>query len=174
MTHAPAPQLYGSWFTDSSTPRAGGFRASIPLLCVTACTQSMTTSFDTKAVASSTLPLFDKERPLASTVKEWIEQSESLLPADQRALVDGRTPRTLLQYRSSAVPSSLVAGSRQKALAWGFRPYPARKRAFAILRLAGPPQVRRVSESQPPRAQVSKPGLRAGGNRLRIHTPGCS
>ena len=70
----------------------------------------MTTSFDTKAVASSTLPLFDKERPLASTVKDWVEQSESLLPADQRALVDGRTPRTLLQYRAVSVPPSLVVG----------------------------------------------------------------
>ena len=110
VTHAPAPHLYGSWFTDSSTPRAGGFRASIPLLCVTICTPSMTTSFDTKAVASSTLPLFDKERPLASTVKDWVEQSESLLPADQRALVDGRTPRTLLQYRAVSVPPSLVLG----------------------------------------------------------------
>ena len=112
VTHTPAPQLYGSWFTDSSTPRAGGFRASIPLLCAAVCTQSMTTSFDTKAGASSTFPLFEKERPLASTVKEWIEQSESLLPADQRALVDGRLPRTLLQYRSVTVPPSLVLRGR--------------------------------------------------------------
>ena len=110
VTHAPSPHLYGSWFTDSSTPRAGGFRASIPLLCVAVCTQSMTTSSDTKAGASSTFPLFEKERPLASTVKEWIEKSESLLPADQRALVDGRLPRTLLQYRPVTVPPALVPG----------------------------------------------------------------
>ena len=53
---------------------------------------------------------FSERSPLASAVKEWIEQSESLIPADQRALVDGRTPRTLLQYRSLSVPPSLVAG----------------------------------------------------------------
>ena len=110
VTHAPAPHLYGSWFTDSSTPRAGGFRASIPLFCVAMCTHSMNASGDTTTGASATFALFKKERPLASTVKEWIEQSESLLPADQRALVDGRTPRTLLQYRSLSVPPSLVAG----------------------------------------------------------------
>ena len=108
VTHAPAPHLYGSWFTDSSTPRAGGFRASIPLLCVAACTHSMTASVDTTTGASATFALFEKERPLASTVKEWIEQSESLLPADQRALVDGRTPRTLLQYRPATLPDALV------------------------------------------------------------------
>ena len=33
-----------------------------------------------------------------------------MLPADQRALVDGRTPRTLLQYRAVSVPPALVPG----------------------------------------------------------------
>ena len=110
VTHAPAPHLHGSWFTDSSTPLAGGFRASIPLICVALCTHPMNASGDTTTGASATFALFKKERPLASAVKEWIEQSESLLPADQRALVDGRMPRTLLQYRSLSVPPSLVAG----------------------------------------------------------------
>ena len=109
VTHAPAPHLYGSWFTDSSTPLAGGSRASIPLICVALCTHPMNASGDTTTGASATFALFKKERPLASTVKEWIEQSESLLPADQRALVDGRMPRTLLQYRPLSVPPSLVA-----------------------------------------------------------------
>ena len=102
VTLAPAPHLHGSWFTDSSTPHAGGLRASI-LLCVTVCTQAMAASADAKPGATATFPLFEKERPLASTVKEWIEQSESLLPADQRSLVDGRRPRTLLQYRPATV-----------------------------------------------------------------------
>ena len=107
VTLAPAPHLHGSWFTDSSTPHAGGLRASI-LLCVTVCTQAMAASADAKPGATATFALFEKERPLASTVKEWIEQSESLLPADQRALVDGRTPRTLLQYRPATLPAALV------------------------------------------------------------------
>ena len=60
--------------------------------------------------AAATLPLFLKERPLASEVKEWITAAKPLLPADQRALVDKITPRVLLAYTPATVPDALVAG----------------------------------------------------------------
>ena len=41
------------------------------------------------ASASVALTLFPKERPLASEAKDWCDDAKPLLPADQRALIDG-------------------------------------------------------------------------------------
>ena len=61
-----------------------------------------------KPSASVVLPLFPKERPLASEVGEWIDAAKPLLPADQRALVDGFEPRALLGYRPASLPGALT------------------------------------------------------------------
>ena len=55
------------------------------------------------------LPLFPKERPLASEVSDWLDASKPLLPPDQRALIDGLEPRAFLSYRHATVPAALIA-----------------------------------------------------------------
>ena len=59
----------------------------------------------------SALPLFQKERPTAEAVRAWLDEAKPLLRPDETSLVDGDTPRTLIQYRDSTVPDALVAGA---------------------------------------------------------------
>ena len=62
------------------------------------------------ASASVALTLFPKERPLASEAKDWCDDAKPLLPADQRALIDGLTPRALLAYSASTIPAEIPSG----------------------------------------------------------------
>ena len=62
------------------------------------------------ASASVALTLFPKERPLASEAKDWCDDAKPLLPADQRALIDGLTPKALLAYSASTVPAEIPNG----------------------------------------------------------------
>ena len=64
------------------------------------------------ASASVALTLFPKERPLASEAKDWCDDAKPLLPADQRALIDGLTPRALLAYSASTVPAEIPLMAR--------------------------------------------------------------
>ena len=66
-----------------------------------------------RSTTAITLPLFPKERPLASEVSDWIDSAKSILPPDQKALIDGVAPRSLLVYTHASVPAALdsaVAG----------------------------------------------------------------
>ena len=63
-----------------------------------------------KPSASVTLPLFAKERPLASEVHDWLESAKPLLPSDQRALIDGVTPRAIIAYTLATLPPELSVG----------------------------------------------------------------
>ena len=89
----------------SSMPRAGGNRVRfrVTITVVIAMTDPVP-----KPSAAVALPLFAKERPLASEVGEWIDAAKPLLPADQRALVDGFEPRALIAYRLATLPGALV------------------------------------------------------------------
>ena len=47
---------------------------------------------------------------MAAEVKDWLDAAKPLLPADQKALIDGITPRVLLVYTPATLPPALVAG----------------------------------------------------------------
>ena len=87
-------------------------RACSPLAAALVLVTTMS-AVETKhaTTAAATLPLFLKERPLASEVKDWVTAAKPLLPADQRALVDGITPRVLIQYTHASVPAALTLGT---------------------------------------------------------------
>ena len=63
-----------------------------------------------KPSAAVTLSLFAKERPLASEVHDWLESAKPLLPSDQRALIDGVTPRAIIHYNLASLPPELSVG----------------------------------------------------------------
>ena len=89
-----------------SMPVAGGNRAH-SLICATLLVSAMA-SVDNKPSAAVTLPLFPKERPLASEVSDWIDAAKPMLPADQRSLIDGIEPRALLVYTHSRFSSRCI------------------------------------------------------------------
>ena len=58
----------------------------------------------------SRLDAFPGNKPLASEVNEWLLANKPKLTSDQRAIVDGYTPRSLLAYSAVTVPAALVVG----------------------------------------------------------------
>ena len=66
------------------------------------------TMADAAKSASSALALFPKERPSAEAAKDWIEAAKPLLTPDETAIVDGDTPRSLIQYTANTVPAELT------------------------------------------------------------------
>ena len=46
---------------------------------------------------------------MASVVIDWLKVAKPLLMADQRAIVDGKTPRSLLSYKLATVPALVTA-----------------------------------------------------------------
>ena len=71
----------------------------------------MTTDAVAKTAAPATLTLFEKERPKASTVKDWLKDAKPCFTASERALLEDRTPRSIMVYDPSTVPAELTAGS---------------------------------------------------------------
>ena len=59
--------------------------------------------------ADAKLEDFPGEKPLAADVLEWTRVNKLRLTPDQRALVDGYVPRSLLAYAANTVPAVLVA-----------------------------------------------------------------
>ena len=81
--------------------RAGSNRAWIWIL--------LRGSAELKPSAAVELTPLLKERPTAAEAKAWCEDNLPRLPADQRALILGLTPRGALQYDADPVPAALVA-----------------------------------------------------------------
>ena len=90
-----------------SMPLAGSNRAH-SLTFATLLVSAMA-SVDSRPSAAVTLPLFPKERPLASEVSDWIDTAKRSLPADQRSLIDNVEPRALIVYTHASLPAALVA-----------------------------------------------------------------
>ena len=107
----PAPSKYGSWLKVSPAPRAGGVPASFLAICASICAHTMTTDANAKTAAPAVLTLFEKERPKASTVKDWLKDAKPSFSASERALLEGRTPRSIMVYDHNTVPAELTAGS---------------------------------------------------------------
>ena len=63
---------------------------------------------DTKPSAAVELSPLLKERPAAAEAKVWCEENLPKLPADQRAIILGLTPRGALSYDVSPIPAALV------------------------------------------------------------------
>ena len=107
---APTPPvIMVAWFTDNVTSRVPGDVSVLVFLGALVVAKAMGDASTAKSVSASVaLPLFPKERPLASEAKDWLDEVKILLPADQRALVDGLTPRPLLGYKASTVPPELA------------------------------------------------------------------
>ena len=80
--------------------RAGRNRACILVLLMGAT--------DAKPSAAVELSPLLKERPAAAEAKAWCEENLPKLPADQRAIILGLTPRGALNYDASPVPAALV------------------------------------------------------------------
>ena len=64
---------------------------------------------------TAALPLFEGERPKSSVVLDWLRVAKPMLAADQRALIDGNTPRSLLAYKAATVPPALTAAAAPAA-----------------------------------------------------------
>ena len=109
---APAPPFFMvARFTDSAKPRVTGGPGFYVFCGVLLASRAMSDAAAAKtASASVALTLFPKERPLAAEAKDWCDDAKPLLPADQRALIDGLTPRALLSYTASTVPAEITAG----------------------------------------------------------------
>ena len=109
---APAPPFFMvARFTDPATPRVTGGPGFYVFCGVLLASRAMSDAAAAKtASASVALTLFPKERPLAAEAKDWCDDAKPLLPADQRALIDGLTPRALLSYTASTVPAEITAG----------------------------------------------------------------
>ena len=103
---APTPPIIMvAWSTGNVTSRVPGDVSVLVFLGAFIVAKAMGDASTAKSVSASVaLPLFPKERPLASEAKDWLDEVKTLLPADQRALVDGLTPRPLLGYKPSTVP----------------------------------------------------------------------
>ena len=95
-----------AWFKGRPTHLDGGVREIACLLIATLC---VCAQMGDAAKSAATLPLFEKERPKSSTVLDWLKTAKPLLSADQRAIVEGNTPRSLLQYTAATIPPVLVA-----------------------------------------------------------------
>ena len=106
---APTPPIIMvAWSTGNVTSRVPGDVSVLVFLGAFIVAKAMGDASTAKSVSASVaLPLFPKERPLASEAKDWLDEVKTLLPADQRALVDGLTPRPLLGYKASTVPPEL-------------------------------------------------------------------
>ena len=63
--------------------------------------------------AFTLLPPFEKERPKASSVLDWVKAAKALISADQRSLIEGTTPRSLLVYTPATVPPLVTANEGQ-------------------------------------------------------------
>ena len=109
---APAPPVFMvAWSTGHAASCVPGDAGVLVLLGALIAAKAMGDASTAKsASASVALPLFPKERPLASEAKDWLDEAKILLPADQRALVDGLTPRSLLGYKPSTVPAVIAPG----------------------------------------------------------------
>ena len=83
--------------------RAGSNRAWIWIL--------LRGSAELKPSAAVELTPLLKERPTAAEAKAWCEDNLPRLPADQRALILGLTPRGALQYEPDPIPAALVVDS---------------------------------------------------------------
>ena len=70
---------------------------------------AMANADNARSGAAALLPLFPKERPLASEVSDWIDAAKPSLPPDQRALIDGLKPRAFLSYAHATVPATRIA-----------------------------------------------------------------
>ena len=100
-----------AWSTGHAASCVPGDARALVLLGAFIAAKAMTDASTAKpASASVALPLFPKERPLASEAKDWLDEAKILLPADQRALVDWLTPRSLLAYKASTVPAAIADG----------------------------------------------------------------
>ena len=88
---APAPPTFMvAWSTGHAASCVPGDARVLVLLGAVIAAKAMTDASTAKpSSASVALPLFPKERPLASEAKDWLDEAKILLPADQRALVDG-------------------------------------------------------------------------------------
>ena len=73
-------------------------------------------SSDIKPSAAVELSPLLKERPSAAEAKAWCEDNLPKLPADQRAIILGLTPRGALQYDADPVPAALVEGAGVTAI----------------------------------------------------------
>ena len=105
----PAPSKYGSWLKVSPAPRAGGVPASFLAICASICAHTMTTDAVGKTAAPAVLTLFEKERPKAATVKDWLKDAKPSFSASERALLENRTPRSIMVYDHNTVPAELTA-----------------------------------------------------------------
>ena len=79
--------------------RAGRNRAWILILYMGAA--------DPRPSAAVELSPLLKERPTAAEAKAWCEENLPKLPADQRALILGLTPRGAMNYDAAPVPVAL-------------------------------------------------------------------
>ena len=82
----PAPSKYGSWLKVSPAPRAGGVPASFLAICASICAHTMTTDAVGKTAAPAVLTLFEKERPKAATVKDWLKDAKPSFSASERVV----------------------------------------------------------------------------------------
>ena len=60
--------------------------------------------------SASTFTVWVKERPTAAWVREWIKGAKQAVTADERSVIDGYTPRSLLEYTHVTVPAELTLG----------------------------------------------------------------
>ena len=65
-----------------------------------------------KASAAVTFPLVMSNRPSAEAMLQWGKAAKALLPADQRALVDGYVPRAFHACEPLTLPAALVQNER--------------------------------------------------------------
>ena len=105
LVRAPAAPV--NMVASSNGPPALPLAGSRSIQSVLAIALFVTMS-DTASNSAHSLPLFSKERPAAETVQDWLKLAKPLLSHDETAIVDGDTPRTLIQYRDATVPAVLA------------------------------------------------------------------
>ena len=102
----PVPTFMVAGSTGRLVPLLAGRNQARFLNCITFC--AMASADAARSTAAVSLPLFLKERPLASEVSDWIDSAKTILSSDQKALIDGVPPRSFLVYKHATIPAALV------------------------------------------------------------------
>ena len=103
----PRPARKSTWYrTWSSDPTAVACAQTAyygAILLLAAFAPDIAAFMDTKSASGSAAPAgkfdqFPGERATVDAVKKWIEKTELLLTSDQRSLIAGTLPSTLIDY----------------------------------------------------------------------------
>ena len=107
---ASAAHKYGSTLSGHECSRRTCTGTYAQLILLALASRSQGKAMSPLPADKSILPAFPGERPKAHDVKTWAEAAKASLTADERALVEGYSPRCLMYYTVDTVPAVLTVG----------------------------------------------------------------